>query len=523
MDIITVPILYGVLVINLILGLIIFMRGTKRSTNILFGFLSLSVSAWSFGIIGFYSENLKNIFNWVALTHSSALLAFMVLMYFSMIFPKRIVKKTTVGIISFIGFISYMICLYYLFFSDSIIGVTKGFTYQINTGYFFYQGLMISYFTIIYIMLFIQFRNADNISNKQQVRYIFWGSLFTSISGIITDLMLPATGIFNYTWLGPIFTLILVSSVFISILRYNLFNIKVILTEFISIILIVILAVEALMETNRTLFIIKSLGMIPIILASYLLIKSVYKEVEMRTKIEILAKDLESANAEQENLIHFITHQIKGFLSKSRNIYSMILEGDYGPISDTLKPIMQEGLNSETKGVALVKEILDSANLKKGTLQYNMSQIDFGKCVEEIFEEQKNNATDKGLNIKFDKEDGQYTMIGDIEQIRHVVKNLIDNSIKYTEKGEVDVKLFNRDDRIVFCVKDTGVGINPDDRNRLFTAGGKGKDSLKINVDSTGFGLFIVKKIVDDHKGKVWVESDGQNKGSSFFVEFTKS
>ena len=68
-------------------------------------------------------------------------------------------------------------------------------------------------------------------------------------------------------------------------------------------------------------------------------------------------------------------------------------------------------------------------------------------------------------------------------------------------------------------IQDTGVGINPIDRSRLFTEGGSGINSLKINVESTGFGLYIAKKIVDEHKGRVWVESEGEGKGSTFFVE----
>jgi signal transduction histidine kinase len=59
--------------------------------------------------------------------------------------------------------------------------------------------------------------------------------------------------------------------------------------------------------------------------------------------------------------------------------------------------------------------------------------------------------------------------------------------------------------------------------SRLFTAGGRGKNSLKVNVDSTGFGLFIAKQIVTDHKGRIWVESDGVGKGSTFTVELPKN
>jgi signal transduction histidine kinase len=68
-------------------------------------------------------------------------------------------------------------------------------------------------------------------------------------------------------------------------------------------------------------------------------------------------------------------------------------------------------------------------------------------------------------------------------------------------------------------VKDTGIGITKEDRKNLFTEGGRGKESVKVNVDSTGYGLYTVKLIIEAHKGKVTMESEGAGKGSTFFVE----
>ena len=78
------------------------------------------------------------------------------------------------------------------------------------------------------------------------------------------------------------------------------------------------------------------------------------------------------------------------------------------------------------------------------------------------------------------------------------------------------------DGKILFSVKDTGVGLTKEDKEKLFTEGGKGKNSQKINVDSTGFGLFIAKNIVEAHNGKIWAESEGEGKGSEFWVELMR-
>ena len=68
-------------------------------------------------------------------------------------------------------------------------------------------------------------------------------------------------------------------------------------------------------------------------------------------------------------------------------------------------------------------------------------------------------------------------------------------------------------------MKDSGVGITPEDMSNLFTEGGHGKDSIKINVHSTGYGLFIAKEVVEASGGKIWAESQGAGKGSRFIVE----
>ena len=97
--------------------------------------------------------------------------------------------------------------------------------------------------------------------------------------------------------------------------------------------------------------------------------------------------------------------------------------------------------------------------------------------------------------------------------------NLIDNAIRYTPSGEINVELTRIGNTVRFAVKDTGIGITEEDKKKLFTEGGHGKNSIKVNVHSTGYGLFIAKSIVDSYKGRIWAESAGTDAGSRFVVE----
>lgn len=251
----------------------------------------------------------------------------------------------------------------------------------------------------------------------------------------------------------------------------------------------------------------------------YILLRSFKHEIQQRQEIEQLAAQLQVSNKQQVTLIHFITHQIKGFVTKSRNIFSVLLDGDMGAVPVTMKPMLEEGLRSDTKGVNTIQEILNAANIKSGKVEYRKEPFDLKALIDETAEDLRAAATAKGLALAVDTGSVPLMYPGDRGQLVNAFKNLIDNSIKYTPEGEVRVSLAQLPGTIRFEVADTGVGITRADMQNLFTEGGHGTNSTKINVESTGFGLYIVKNIIEAHGGKVWAESEGDGKGSRFIVE----
>lgn len=260
-----------------------------------------------------------------------------------------------------------------------------------------------------------------------------------------------------------------------------------------------------------------TLGFLAIL--GFILIRSFRNEIKQRKEIEQLASQLQNANRQQVTLIHFITHQIKGFVTKSRNIFSMIQDGEYGPIPESLKPMIQEGFRSDTKGIATIQEILNAANIKSGKVEYRKEPFDLKALIDEVAQDLRLNVEAKGISLIVDTGSTPITYTGDRGQLINALKNLIDNAIKYTPKGEIRVTLTQDANLIRFVVTDTGVGITQEDMQNLFTEGGHGANSKKVNVESTGFGLYIVKNIVEAHNGTVHAESEGAGKGSRFVVE----
>jgi signal transduction histidine kinase len=346
------------------------------------------------------------------------------------------------------------------------------------------------------------------------------------LSSILFLLVLAVVNIFG-DLLGEYIIYLAVSismAIFIVFVTYSIvtlrtFNVGLLASQALVLALIVLIGSEFFFvhtDINRILiaFTLVLTGAIGIVL-----IRSVKKEIELRKHVQSLAKDLENSNKQQIILIHFITHQIKGFVAKSRNIFATILDGDYGQVQDTVRPMLEEGLRSDTKGVATIQEILNAANIKSGKVSYAKESFDVKALVDEVVADHQAAVAAKGLLLTTATGSEPLMFAGDRAQLVNAFKNLVDNSIKYTPKGEVHISLAKEAGKIRFTVQDTGVGISKEDMANLFTEGGHGKNSVSINVESTGFGLYIVKNIIEAHNGKVWAESEGAGKGARFITE----
>ena len=230
-------------------------------------------------------------------------------------------------------------------------------------------------------------------------------------------------------------------------------------------------------------------------------------------------EDLQIANEGQENLIHIMNHQIKGYLGKGKNIFNELLtDSDYS-LPESAKPMVDEGLRSMTEGVDFVQQVLKGSSAVSGQLVYTMNPLNFRSVTYVAAEEMGELAKEKNLSIEFKSETDEYKVVGDEVQLREAVKNLISNSLNYTEHGGVKVSMKKSGKNALLSVVDTGIGITREDIDKLFQKGVRGKDSLKYNVNSTGYGLAFVKGVVEAHKGRTWAESAGVGKGSTFYIE----
>ena len=332
--------------------------------------------------------------------------------------------------------------------------------------------------------------------------------------GVFPDSQLELYGLF-----GMVIFMIYIS---ILIVRFKTFNIKLLATQALVWGLVILIGSQFFFIRTPINRVLNGITFLASIILGYFLIRSVKKEVQQREHIEELNVSLRDLIKQRESLVHLITHKVKGSFTRTKFIFAGILDGTFGKTSPEIAKIAKQGLEFDNGGIQTVDLVLNVANLQNGLIKYDMKKIDFKEIILKTLAEKKVQAEAKGLqiegNIHDDKND-VYSVLGDAFWLKEVVNNLIDNSIKYTKAGKIIVKLEDGYGKIKFSIKDTGVGITEEDKKNLFKEGGRGKDSVRLNVDSTGYGLFTVKMVVEAHKGKVWVESEGENKGSAFYVE----
>lgn len=310
--------------------------------------------------------------------------------------------------------------------------------------------------------------------------------------------------------ISPIGMLLFIFLLLFTVVRYRVFNIKLLGPQVLVFILGFLTFAALFIQNITNIKIILFINLFAIILIGYVLIKSVKKVDDQRELLFI-------ANKNQQSMLHFISHQVKGYLTKSRNIFDGMVSGDYDFISDKAKEMSKAGFNSDTRGVETVMAILRAADLKTGKIAFKKEKTNISALVAEAIEARIDTATLKGLDVTFEIDSNIKIQVDPI-QIKEVFKNLITNSILYTQKGTVHVVLKRENKKIKFAVVDTGIGLSDQDKSKIFTEGGKGENSSLLNIDSTGYGLYIAKKIVEQHGGTIQAFSEGRDKGSEFFV-----
>jgi signal transduction histidine kinase len=265
------------------------------------------------------------------------------------------------------------------------------------------------------------------------------------------------------------------------------------------------------------------------IVVGILLIRSIFYEIQSEKTIRDLVNKLQKNNSklkllnrQKTEFVSLASHQLRGPMVVIRGYASLLLEGDFGKITKKQQTIIERILRSSEALGFLISDYLEVARIEKGEMEYVIEDVDLTEIISSLSEEFSIIAKSSGLNINFSCDLNNEVLIvrGDKAKMRQIFSSLIDNAIKYTKNGSIDVKCSKKDDGILVRIKDTGIGISPERIEEIFSKFIRTPEAKKMNVVGNGLGLFIAKVMTNAQEGKMWVESDGIGKGATFSVWF---
>jgi PAS domain S-box-containing protein len=236
-------------------------------------------------------------------------------------------------------------------------------------------------------------------------------------------------------------------------------------------------------------------------------------------QLKEISQEVAKLEAEKIRFVRFlgvVAHDLKSPLSVSQSIVNGILEGYYGPVADEQKGMLErvtrriDGLN------ALINDLVDIPLIETGQLVREMAEISLGEIIQNTVSEINVLAIEKGLQVGLLLPSNLPKVRGSSRRLQQVMQNLLSNAVKYSDSGVVLVRASENDDIVKVEVSDNGIGIPPEDQNRLFEDFFRGKNSGVAK--GTGLGLSISRRIIEAHGGRIWVESPNPetNSGSKF-------
>jgi signal transduction histidine kinase len=239
-------------------------------------------------------------------------------------------------------------------------------------------------------------------------------------------------------------------------------------------------------------------------------------------KIEEQRKELELLNASKNKFFSIIAHDLKNPFHTVMG-YSYLIHKEYDRFSDIDRKQYASDIYKSSNSISrLLQNLLDWSRSQTGRLEYTPQELNFCDIYESIEQLLLPAAAQKNIQLISEMPE-QVTVYADPMMIETVMRNLLNNAIKFTnEKGQVKTVLKSEKEMVTVCVEDTGVGINPDDLNKLFQIDSKVKRKGTHEEDGTGLGLVICSEFVKKNGGRIWAESKlGQ--GSRFYFALPSS
>jgi len=238
-------------------------------------------------------------------------------------------------------------------------------------------------------------------------------------------------------------------------------------------------------------------------------------EKKQTSQLRIAKEAAEAVAQTKTEFLANMSHEIRTPLNAILGYTELILDKIYGDVPEKIQEVLERLHTNGRHLLSLINDILDLSKIEAGQLTLSLSDYSMQEVVHTVFTTVESLASEKNIELKVSVASDVAYGRGDEQRIVQVLLNLVGNAIKFTEVGEVRIKVTTTDDIFSVSVSDTGPGISDADQQRIFEEFLQADSSSTRKKGGTGLGLSIAKRIVEMHGGRIWVEST-LGKGSTF-------
>lgn len=507
------------------LSVVVLFGAKKNFANRIFSLFAFFIFLWS---LGYYfwlsSETYEGANFWISILNLGS--TFIPITYYHWIVTVLDKKRRPLIILGYVLTFIFALFASSKFFYSELISIS-GFNYWPVAGplYPYYVAILYGGFFFMGLFDIISSFIKETGEKRTMIKFILAASLISLISGASNfplwfGIEIPPYGNFI------VFVHVFLFSYAMS--RYNLMNMKTMSMQIAIGFITIVALIEIIVSDSVQEFLMRVFLFIIIIFFSFLLIRSSRETEEQKVELEKLTKKLERNNEKLKALdraknefISITAHQLRTPPTVIKGYITLAQEDPNNKLDDETKESLERALISNERLIDLVEDILNVSRIESGNMKYDVKEGQvFEDILDELYDAFSLKAKDKGINLILNKPKNPLPEASmDRKKIREVVSNLVDNAVKYTRKGSVEITAKEKGGNIRIEIKDSGVGITKDDMPELFKKFSRGNDPGRLGAEGTGLGIFVGKKIIEDHGGKIWAESDGPNKGSTFIIE----